>query len=427
MNSSLSPDTEVTLLLTAPLLIVGRKREQDDSPRRLTPSEYTKLVQRIRDCGRQLGDLIGLEGADILEECQRGLEREHLQGLLGRGFQLSQALEHWRARSIWVISQADQDYPSRVAQKLGKSAPPVIYGCGDRELLERGGLAVVGSRQVSDRVIEYAEQTGQSAALADCTIVSGGARGVDQAAMRGALNGGGAAVGVLADGLEKSVMQRENRAVLMDGRLTLISPFDPRVGFAVGNAMRRNKLIYALADAGLVVESDHKKGGTWTGAAEQLKKLRSVPLYVRVDEPGSKGLEALLEMGAHPWPDPQSPEEFRMALSTPQVFSEAEVLWKSAFQADTLGTVESSDINDGGPARFQPANANVGAQQLPAPEALFKCVEGLLESIDTPTSESAVASFLQVSTPQAREWLKRLVAEGKYRRSTRPVLYDRVL
>src|SRR5260370_3099961 len=49
------------------------------------------------------------------------------------------------------------------------------------------------------------------------------------------------------------------------------------------NQMRRNKLIYALADAALVVNSDYEKGGTWAGAVEQLEKLHLVPMYVRTD------------------------------------------------------------------------------------------------------------------------------------------------
>ena len=370
MNSSLSPDTEVTLLLTAPLSMVGRKRGSEDSPRRLTSREYAKLAQRIRDCGRQLGDLIEPKGTKILEECQTGFENTHVQELLRRGFQLSQALEHWTARSIWVASQADRDYPSRVSQKLGSSAPPVIYGCGDGDLLERGGLAVVGSRHVSDQLVEYAEQTGRSAALANCTIVSGGARGVDQAAMRGALDGGGAAIGVLADGLEKSVMQRENRAVLMDGRLTLISPFDPRAGFAVGNAMRRNKLVYALADAGLVVEADYNRGGTWTGAVEQLKKLRLLPLYARADAPSSKGLEALLRMGARSWPNPQTPDDFRMALSDSQVYAEEETLWNNTFQTDGLGVARPVNTDNAELTCLHPPCESADVQEHPASDSL---------------------------------------------------------
>jgi predicted Rossmann fold nucleotide-binding protein DprA/Smf involved in DNA uptake len=58
-------------------------------------------------------------------------------------------------------------------------------------------------------------------------------------------------------------MQRENREVLLESRLVLISPYDPKSGFNVGHAMQRNKLIYALADAALVVNADEGTGGTW--------------------------------------------------------------------------------------------------------------------------------------------------------------------
>ena len=423
MSKSLSPDAEVTLLLTAPLTIAGRGRGREDPPRLLTFAEYGKLARRLLDCGRQLGDLLGPRGGEILEDCQAGLESTRVHQLLRRGFQLSQALEHWAARAIWVVSQSDAAYPARIKQRLGGAAPPVIFGCGDRNLLECGGLAVVGSRHVSDGLIEYAERIGRIAATADSSIVSGGARGVDQAAMRGALNRGGAAIGVLADGLERSVMQRENRAVLMDNRLTLISPYDPQAGFSVGNAMRRNKLVYALADAGLVVDATHNKGGTWAGAVEQLDKLRLVPIYVRTDGESSKGLEALLQKGARSWPNPQAPEDFRVAVLNSR--TEAEALWKSTLLA--VPTDMAKSANDiAKPTLPSSTVEKVDAQGLPPAEALFERVEELLGSIDTPTTESDVAAFLQVSTSQAREWLKRLVLEGKYKRSTRPVRYDRV-
>ena len=424
MSRSLSPEAEVSLLLTAPLTMVGRKRGRDDSPRLLTFAEYGRLARRFQDCARHLGDLIGPRGGEILEECQTGLESTRVHQLLRRGFQLSQAVEHWAARAIWVVSHADADYPSRIKQRLGGAAPPVIYGCGDRNLLERGGLAVVGSRHVSEGLIEYAEGIGRIAATANANIVSGGARGVDQAAMRGALNRGGAAIGVLADGLEKSVMQRENRAVLMDDRLTLISPYDPQAGFSVGNAMSRNKVVYALADAGLVVDATHNKGGTWAGAVEQLEKLRLVPVYVRTYGERSKGLEGLLQRGARSWPNPQDPADFRLALLGSRTGSEAEAVWKRTFQTDAVGMGEPA--NDIAQPSLQPALIeSVDAQGLSPAEALFERVEELLGSIDTPTTESAVAAFLQVSTSQAKKWLERLVEEGKYKRSIRPVRYDR--
>ena len=94
--------------------------------------------------------------------------------------------------------------------------------------------------------------------------------------MRGALEAGGRSVGILANGLERAALNRENRAALLDGRLLLVSPYDPAARFVVGHAMQRNKLIYALSDAALVVNSDHGHGGTWAGATEQLGKLRFV-------------------------------------------------------------------------------------------------------------------------------------------------------
>lgn len=91
--------------------------------------------------------------------------------------------------------------------------------------------------------------------------------------MHGALQGGGKSIGVMADALERAALSGSPREWLSDGKLVLVSPYDPAAGFNVGNAMQRNKVIYTFADAALVVSSDLQKGGTWTGAVEQIDKL----------------------------------------------------------------------------------------------------------------------------------------------------------
>ena len=308
----LSFNTRAILLLTAPL-IAGRGN-QGSSVKPLGTGEYRRLARRLRELRRQPADLLAPGAHEVIEQCRTGLDPERLGRLLGRGFLLAQLEDHWRTRAIWVLSRADAGYPRRLKQRLGEDAPPVLYGCGNAGILGTGGLAVVGSRNVHEALIEYARNVGRLVAAAERGLVSGGARGVDRAAMRGALDSGGRVVGVLADGLEKAAMLREHRGALMEGRLVLTCPYDPAARFQVGHAMRRNKLIYALSDAALVVNSDYGKGGTWTGAIEQLDKLKLVPVYVRTDGGTGRGLEALRERGAMPWPAPETPEVLERIL-----------------------------------------------------------------------------------------------------------------
>lgn len=310
MTPELSLNTQTALLLTAPLMA----GQNDSAADMLTPGEYKKLARLLRDNQHEPGELIGQNAGDPFRIVQQVFEIDRIKMLLDRGLLLSQALERWSARAIWVLGDADDAYPSRLKSLLEENAPPVLYGCGDIALLESGGLAVVGSRHVDDELIADTEEIGRLTATAHRTLVSGGARGIDQAAMRGALDAGGCVTGVLADSLERVALKREHREWLMGGQLTIISPYDPAAGFNVGHAMQRNKLIYALADAALVVSTDFEKGGTWNGAVEQIEKLRFVPVYIRSTGEATKGLEGLHRKGALPWPNPATPDSLEGLL-----------------------------------------------------------------------------------------------------------------
>ena len=314
MSTALSQDSQVILLLTAPLMTGSMEPSTD----LLTPGEYGHLAVFLHEVQKSPGDLLTADADSLLKQCQGVVDGDRLRKLLGRGFLLSQAVERWQARAIWVITSADASYPQRFRERLKDNAPTILYGCGDATILATGGLAVVGSRNAIPALRTYAEYIGQLAAHAQQTIVSGGARGIDQAAMHGALEAGGTVVGILADSLERAALNREYRSPLMEGQLVLVSPYDPMAEFNVGNAMQRNKLIYALADAALVVSYDDQKGGTWAGAAEQLTMLRLVPVFVRSRGDIEKGLQELQKLGALPWPNPDSPAELVRTLRPEQ-------------------------------------------------------------------------------------------------------------
>lgn len=412
MNAELSDNAKAILLLTAPL-IVGKNRGTE-SP--MTPTQYNKLAGCLHEGQREPADLLGSERDEILRACQTAFDLRWIDQLLKRGFLLSQAIERWQARGIWVVSRADAEYPQRLKTRLSSNAPPVLYGCGDASLLGKGGLAVVGSRNASDELLEHTARIGNLAVESGSTIISGAARGVDRAAMNGALMWGGTAVGVLAEGLEKAALNHENREMLMDGKLVLISPYDPRAGWNVGNAMQRNKVIYALSDAGLIMESDKGKGGTWSGAVEQLAKLHLVPVYVHTRNEGemSTGLKALRRKGAKDWPKPETTDAFRAALEDTSISPKKEDAKKPplfVLEEEKRG-IAHPEYDDGG--KVPPANV------------LFDKVERLLEAMDILIKESEVAERLQVNKTQARAWLHRLVAEGKYEKLNKPVRFRKI-
>ncbi len=422
MNMPLSPNAQAILLLTAPL-IAGRNQASTDL---LTFGEYKKLARFLHEKQRQPSDLLAQDAGALIEECRLVIVSDRLKRLLERGFLLSQALDRWQARAIWVVSRADDNYPMRIKKHLKGDAPPVLYGCGDAAILDTGGLAVVGSRHVDEALVSYTESVGRLAAAARCTIVSGGARGIDQAAMRGALEAGGKVSGVMADSLERTAMNRDHRNLLMEGQLVLISPYDPSAGFNVGNAMQRNKVIYALSDVALVVSSDLEKGGTWAGAVEQLEKLRLVPVYVRTNGENGNGLEALRKKGALPWPEPISPDAFVEALAIKNAVGR-----NAPGQDELLFTVheESGKLYEA-QASVLPSEPTTLSQTATSPaspaEEPFVMVRELLSRMDTPRTDADVAEELKVTKKQAKEWLQRLVSEGVLRKLTKPVRYQAV-
>ena len=319
MTWPLLPNTQAILLLTAPLLAGG----EGDVAERLNLRGYRKLEEHLRGRGRDLADLLLDDPEEVLGEsppCDIG----RIKDLLRRGGRLAAAVDHWSTRAIWVLSRFDEYYPHRFRTRLAGSAPPLLYGCGDRSLLNRGGLAVVGPRQADEDALRFAQWTGGLTARAGFPLISGGARGVDRGAMTGALEADGQAVGVLAGKLEKEIMTRDRRDWILGEQMLMVSPYDPGAGFHRGTAMGRNRLIYNLADAALAVEADPERGGTRAGAMNQLQANRKqpdrqVPIYVR-DIP-SPGLESLRENGAQTWPDPETADELKTILNSATVLN----------------------------------------------------------------------------------------------------------
>ncbi len=289
---NISTNTQAVLLLTA-RFSSGENRD----PRPLTPTEWGRFASWLKEQGLRPEDLITGLPQEVLKQWQdERINLERLERLLERGSALAIAMDKWRRAGLWVVTRGDKEYPSRLKKRLGVTSPALFFGSGNRALLNKTGIAVVGSRNADDEDLDFSRQLGATAAEQGYSIVSGGARGVDSAAMLGALEVEGIAVGIVADSLLRKASSPKFRKYLLNGDLALISPFFPEAGFNVGNAMARNKYIYCLSEAAVVVHSG-TKGGTWGGAHETIKK-GWVPVWVKETEDKQAGNSRIVSAGA---------------------------------------------------------------------------------------------------------------------------------
>jgi predicted Rossmann fold nucleotide-binding protein DprA/Smf involved in DNA uptake len=282
-------DTElVALLLVQRLVDVGT------SP--LRTSEFASVQEVVGD----LRNLLGQDAEQISELAGVGLDMgERIAALLEGATSFAFALEEAEQGGLRLLTRVGDDYPTILLDRLGRMAPPILYVLGDSDLMKGPGFGVVGSRDVTEDGAKVARGAAVAAVEHGLGLVSGGAKGVDRLAMEAALQASGKVVGVLADSLVRTAREAEVRRAISEGSLCLLTPYKPTAGFTVANAMGRNKLIYALSAATLVVACDREKGGTWSGAVEALRQDIS-PVLVWTGPGAGEGNQLLVERGAKP-------------------------------------------------------------------------------------------------------------------------------
>lgn len=180
-----------------------------------------------------------------------------------------------------VLTFLDEDYPA--ALRRMDDAPAVLYLRGElRESDWRRAVAIVGTRQASSYGASMAYQLGRELAEAGHAVISGLARGIDTAAHRGALDGGGRTVAVLGFGHAGKFYPPEN-AELADricaGNGAVISEFPMFLNATVNTFPQRNRIVAAWAEATVVAEAPSRSGALHTAglAAEYGRRVFAVP------------------------------------------------------------------------------------------------------------------------------------------------------
>lgn len=402
----LTSDTQAILLLTGSL---GQARGRDVQP--LSTTEYHQLAQLLHRHQLRPADLLEGDGLSSLRDGEPlQFDSDRIARLLSRGAALGLTIETWTNRGLWVISRSDPQYPQRLRSRLGKSTPPILYGVGQQELLDAGGLAIVGSREIDATAVAFTRTLAVRCARDGVQVVSGGARGVDSEAMLSALEAGGSVIGVLAESLVNAALAGKYRAALRAGQMALITAYDPDAGFSVGNAMGRNKQIYALSDYALVVNAALEQGGTWSGAVENLSH-QWVPLFVRVTQPVLPGNQRLIERGGEAFTDPSIAPETSIRLWLEQQHGHVA---SSQRDADPISNGQGQG-NDGAARHSDPNNKQAD---------LFTIVWPYLEeALQTERTDRELADHFAIELVQVRAWLQRAIEGRMVKKLSKPVRY----
>jgi DNA processing protein len=207
------------------------------------------------------------------------------------------ALERAAASGIQAIAWTDAAYPP--ALTTIPDPPPVLWVRGDPAVLNVAWVALVGSRAASPYGLAVSAELARDLAGCGLAIVSGLARGIDSAAHRGALDGGGLTVAVLGSAVdviypaEHSSLARE-----IEKKGAVVSELVPGTPPKAMFFPRRNRIISGLSRATVVVEAGDKSGSLITArcALEQGRDVLAVPGNVLSGR--NRGAHALLRDGA---------------------------------------------------------------------------------------------------------------------------------
>ncbi|KAA3612824.1 MAG: DNA-protecting protein DprA [Planctomycetota bacterium] len=207
---------------------------------------------------------------------------------------------------VEALIQGQKAYPDRLEHL--EHPPPVLFVLGQVEALQGSPLpfTVIGARACTSYGRSQAHRFGAGLASRGAVVYSGGARGIDQAALRGAVDHGGVAVAVLGSSLDR-LYPAEIPALIepileQGGAVVSEFPFGSQI--RRGNFPRRNRLLAAFARGVLVVEATEKSGSMITvGWALDLgRDVFALP--GPVDSRASHGPIRLLREGAMAVNDP---------------------------------------------------------------------------------------------------------------------------
>lgn len=206
-------------------------------------------------------------------------------------------LKKVKDNGIEIYLSNQENYPKNLKNIF--DPPPILYCLGELREEDEQSVAIVGSRKASEYGLKTAEQLGTELVQSGLTVVSGMALGIDAAAHRGAIKGGGRTIAVFACGVTNPHPKSNinlYREILKNG--AVVSEYPLGIQPVPGNFPARNRIISGLSLGTVIVEANVRSGSLITTdfALEQGREVFAVP--GNINSPNSKGTNALIKNGA---------------------------------------------------------------------------------------------------------------------------------
>lgn len=257
----------------------------------LTILEWNTLVSSISKKNQEPKILITATPSEIYQllDNTKSSQRANIVKKIESRQQLGLSLvemENVINQNIQIIFRSD--IPKKLKKLTSKYLPPFFYAIGDLSIFQSPTLGVVGSRNANEKELECTKKIGMEAANKGFVIVSGGAKGVDTAAVDSCLLNKGKAIVFPSDGLQKWIQKKSTRNFILNGQLLMLSSQQINAPFTGRYAMQRNKFIHASGDFVIVTSSSisgTKKSGTWEGVMENVQAKWS-PIFVTGESTG---------------------------------------------------------------------------------------------------------------------------------------------
>lgn len=250
----------------AMLLTMALSPNREEYARPYSVQEFRRLEEAVRSSSvYSLGKLLNMDIGGLMMYLDVSEEEAYrIFTLLNRSVQLTYGLEGFMKDNIEVVTLYDDDYPRRISNKMKQAAPPFFYRCGSKEKLTSPAIAILGISGVktTNEVREGIEALVRKAIDMGYAIITGGELGVSRVVAGLVMEMGGSLIDVLGGNMQEHVQFEGISDMIAEGRAVVLSLEHPEAMFTVSHAIARNKLLFSLADAAFIFNTDGKRGET---------------------------------------------------------------------------------------------------------------------------------------------------------------------